>query len=92
MQDRDYLEGRVPYISVDSREIVHNPLYTAFKTSTFSQNDILYYFFLLDFMTKDEWLSVREIMTNLRSYMAKIYDAALEVKKEREKGRAKSKR
>lgn len=85
MQDRDYLEGRVPYISVDSREIVHNPLYTAFKTSTFSQNDILYYFFLLDFMTKDEWLSVREIMTNLRSYMAKIYDAALEVKKEREK-------
>ena len=85
MQDRDYLEGRVPYISVDSREIVHNPLYAAFKTSSFSQNDILCYFFLLDFMIKDEWLSVREIMTNLRFYMAKIYDAALEVKKDREK-------
>ena len=42
--------GKTQFISVDSRNVVHNPLYQAFKTSTFSQNDVLLHFFLLDFM------------------------------------------
>lgn len=59
--------GRVQFISVDSREVVHNPLYKAFKTSTFSQYDVLLHFFLLDIMDEENWLSIREILNILQN-------------------------
>lgn len=58
--------GKTQFISVDSRNVVHNPLYQAFKTSTFSQNDVLLHFFLLDFMEEKTWLSIREILDKLQ--------------------------
>ena len=59
--------GRAQFISVDSREVVHNPFYEAFKTSTFSQYDILLHFCLLDFMREEVWLSIVEIIDTLQS-------------------------
>ena len=61
------MDGYVPYISIDSREIVHNPLYRTFKTGRFLKNDILTYFCLMDCMTA-EWLSVSEITSLLSGY------------------------
>lgn len=58
--------GKTQFISVDSRNVVHNSLYQAFKTSTFSQNDVLLHFFLLDFMDEKTWLSIREILDKLQ--------------------------
>ena len=39
IEDKKYVDGYVPYISIDSREIVHNPLYRTFKTGRFLKND-----------------------------------------------------
>lgn len=60
-------EGKNHFISVDSREVVHNPLYEAFKASTFSSYDILLHFCLLDFMTEEEEFSIGEIVETLQS-------------------------
>lgn len=44
--------GKAQIISVDSREVVHNPLYKAFKTKNFSDYDILLHFCILDMLSK----------------------------------------
>lgn len=59
--------GKNHFISVDSREVVHNPLYEAFKASTFSSYDVLLHFCLLDFMTEEEEFSIGEIVETLQS-------------------------
>ena len=56
---------RIQYISVDSREIIHNPLYNAFKAKIFTGNDIRFYFFLMDMLSGKDHLSVNEIITGM---------------------------
>lgn len=59
--------GRAQYISVDSREVIHNPLYEAFKTSTFSVYDVLLHFCLLDMLTEEDEKSIRDIADTLQT-------------------------
>ena len=50
--------GKAQIISVDSREVVHNPLYKAFKTKNFSDYDILLHFaFLICWQEEKNWHS-----------------------------------
>lgn len=44
-------DGKSIYLSVDSRAIAHNPLYNAFKAKSFTQNDILLHFYILDILS-----------------------------------------
>ncbi len=46
--------GKHVYINVDSKEIPQNPLYTAWKSKSFTDNDLMLHFFLLDQMVEDE--------------------------------------
>lgn len=46
-QDQD---GRKVFLSVDSRQIPHNPLYQAFRTCSFTDRDITLHFLLLDLL------------------------------------------
>ena len=46
-------KGKHVYINVDSKEIPQNPLYTAWKSKSFTDNDLMLHFFLLDQMIKD---------------------------------------
>ena len=41
---RNGRDGKQVFLSVDSRSGVHNPLYRAFKTKTFTRNDIVLHF------------------------------------------------
>lgn len=41
-------KGKHVYINVDSKTITQNPLYAAWKSKSFTDNDILLHFFLLD--------------------------------------------
>ena len=59
--------GKAQYISVDSREVIHNPLYKAFKTSTFSTYDVLLHFCILDMLSEDDELSIRDIADKLQA-------------------------
>lgn len=50
MAFRQDAEGRSVFMSVDSRAIPHNPLYRAFKAKSFTANDILLHFYILDML------------------------------------------
>ena len=40
--------GKNVFLAVDSRMVPSNPLYEAFKAKSFTDNDIMLYFYLLD--------------------------------------------
>ncbi len=56
--------GRAQFLSVDSRAVPHNPLYQAFKAKTFTDNDILLHFCLMD-LIGEEWKGFRDIVDSL---------------------------
>lgn len=58
--------GRARFLSVDGRDILHNPLYQAFRAKSFTDNDIVLHFYLLDLLGEKEWLSFREIVDGLQ--------------------------
>ena len=51
MYFRQNAGGKNCFISVDSRKIWHNPFYKALKAKSFTANDIMLHFFLLDIST-----------------------------------------
>ena len=61
MSFRQDSTGKVTFISVDSRSIMHNPLYRAFKAKSFTDNDITLNFYILDILCEQGGLSVSEI-------------------------------
>ena len=58
-------EGKRTYLSVDSRAIPHNPLYKAFKTKSFTDNDVMLHFYLMDLLSEEEGLTMNEIIDEL---------------------------
>lgn len=54
--------GKRVYLSVDSRQILHNPLYRAFKAKSFTAKDILLHFCLLDLFREQDSLELRDIL------------------------------
>ena len=57
----DSVRGRQVAISVDSGRISENPLYQAFYTRSFTDNDIRLHFLLLDIMSDGEEYTAREL-------------------------------
>lgn len=47
-------DGKNVFISVDSRECAHNPLYKGFKAASFTDGDITLHFFILDILSSPE--------------------------------------
>ena len=58
-------ERKRTYLSVDSRAIPHNPLYKAFKTKSFTDNDVMLHFYLMDLLSEEEGLTMNEIIDEL---------------------------
>ncbi len=54
-------KGKQVSISLDSRQLSTNPLYKAYKSKSFTNNDIKLHFFLLDLLNGSEPLSVDDI-------------------------------
>lgn len=57
--------GKRMFLSVDSRAIVQNPLFEAFKAKSFTDGDITFHFYLMDILADGEALSVREIVSRM---------------------------
>lgn len=53
--------GKNVFISVDHAYIYSNPLYKAFKAKTFTKNDIMLNFYIIDILTDNECLTAGEI-------------------------------
>ena len=68
MQFRHDRQGKSVFLSVDARTVPHNPLYNAFKTKSFTDKDILLHFALMEIMSEDELLSIKEIADEAAYY------------------------
>lgn len=82
MSFRQEPAGKVSFIAVDSATVTANPLYEAFKAKSFTANDIILNFFILDILQPGVRLSVSEITEQIDTdYMAafeipKVFDEA----------------
>ena len=64
-------EGKACYLSIDSRERCHNPLFRAWKSKSFTPQDITLHFYLLDLLTQSNVaLSLNDIMQKLDEKLA----------------------
>ncbi len=61
----DSVRGRQIAISVDSGHAPENPLYQAYYSKSFTDNDIKLHFLLLDILAEGECLTLREISDRL---------------------------
>ena len=66
--------GRNTFIAVDSRSISHNPLYNAFKAKSFTDNDIMLHFYILDILSDNTAKSIREIADTISSDYLSMFD------------------
>ena len=82
MSFRQEPSGKVSFISVDSSEVNANPLYNAFKAKSFTANDIVLNFLILDILQPGVRLGVSEITETIdEEYMSvfenpKVFDEA----------------
>lgn len=65
--------GRAQFLSVDSRDILYNPFFQAFRAKSFTDKDIILHFYLLDLLGEETWLTFREVVDGLyESYFDKL--------------------
>ena len=60
-------EGKIVFISIDSRTVSHNPLYKAWKSKSFTDKDITLHFIIFDILIDSTSLSVKEITERIDS-------------------------
>ena len=87
MQFRQTPEGKIVFLSIDSRVSHHNPLYTAWKAKSFTDGDITLHFILFDVLhSPDVALSLNEITEAIDKYLVsfrepRMFDASTVRKK-----------
>lgn len=70
----DSVRGRMISISVDSRRVSENPLYRAFYSKSFTDNDIRLHFMLLDVLRNGEKLPLKELTDMLNERYEALFD------------------
>lgn len=87
MYFRQNAGGKNCFISVDSRKIRHNPFYKALKAKSFTANDIMLHFFLLDILQLGEKFTLRQLMDKLDTAYLSCFDepVALDISTVRKK-------
>ena len=68
-------DGKRVFISIDSRSIIHNPLYKAFKAKSFTAKDIMLHFFILDALACGISYTVSELVDMLENEYAAAFDS-----------------
>lgn len=66
-------DGKRMYLSVDSRTVPQNPLYKAFKTKSFTDNDVMLHFYLLDLLKEEGGYTIREVIRELEEHYLKDF-------------------
>jgi DNA-binding transcriptional ArsR family regulator len=79
MSFRQDANGKNVFLSVDSRAILHNPLYKAFKAKSFTDNDIFLHFYILDLLADGEALSARVIAEHIAADYLSRFDSIYEI-------------
>lgn len=77
MSFRQEASGKVSFLSVDTREIRQNPLYNAFKAKSFTANDIMLHFYLLDILSSaSDGMGAGEITETISDYYLSFFENA----------------
>ena len=72
---RDYTSsGKNISLAIDSNLLDTNPLYRVWKTKSFTDNDILLHFYLLDYLNTEEGYTVEQITDGLISDYDMFFD------------------
>jgi DNA-binding transcriptional ArsR family regulator len=79
MAFRQDASGKSVFLSVDSRAIPGNPLYSAFKAKSFTDGDITFHFYILDLLADGAELSIREIVDAMSDRYLSAFETALAV-------------
>lgn len=66
--------GKQTFISVDCGHITENPLYNAFYSKSFTDNDIKLHFMLCDILSDGGQMSVRDITECLNERYSQLFD------------------
>ena len=78
MSFRQNESGKNVFLSVDSRTVSRNPLYKAFKAKSFTNNDIVLHFFILDILADGIARTKSEIVHKLElDYYYEFEDAEM---------------
>lgn len=70
----DTSRGRQVSISADCGQIYTNPLYRAYQSKSFTDNDILLHFYILDILKSEDRLSLKEITDRICENYSTILD------------------
>lgn len=62
MSFRQTADGKNVFLSVDSRSILRNPLYNAFKAKSFTSGDVTFHFYVLDLLQDGNAYNAQEIV------------------------------
>ena len=65
------------FLSLDSRTVLHNPLYKAFKAKSFTDKDIMLHFYILDIL-KNKSLSSSEIADEIANEYFSMFESVKE--------------
>ena len=63
-------DGKNVFLSIDSRETRHNPLYKAWKTKSFTDGNITLHFIVMDILSDGQELSLGDIVFQVDEYLA----------------------
>lgn len=74
MAFRQEKDGKKVFLSVDSSEIEANPFYRAFKAKSFTRNDILLHFYILDQLQEGIALSAAEFESAIADQYMSFFD------------------
>ncbi|MBO4387473.1 MAG: WYL domain-containing protein [Treponema sp.] len=75
MAFRNDENGKVTFLSIDSRHTVHNPLYKIFKAKSFTPMDISLHFMLMDILADGEKKSLNQILDEINLVYLKDFSA-----------------
>lgn len=70
-------DGKSTFLSLDSRTVLHNPLYKAFKAKSFTDKDIMLHFYILDIL-KNKSLSSSEIADEIANEYFSMFESVKE--------------
>lgn len=67
--------GKKVFISVDSSKISANPFYKAYKSKSFTDNDVILHFLILDILTSNNSLTLDKITDLINARVELLFDS-----------------
>ena len=78
MSFRQTADGKNVFLSVDSRSIPRNPLYSAFKAKSFTPGDVTFHFYILDLLQDGCACNAQEIVDLFSEKYLRHFDTSWE--------------